>query len=261
MIPYMGGKCYLAKWIISHFPDEFENMSYAEVFGGGGWVLFKKPVSNIEVYNDADANLVNLFVQIRDNFDEFYRKAEWTLHSRQMFKDAFRMLREHENLSDLDRALYFAITKFQSFSGKSESWGYGRKSHKPRVNKWTPFLRRLNKIRDRLQHVQTECDDFQKIIERYDSDNTLFYLDPPYVEKEFYYDVGFGLDDHKRLAAILSSISGKFALSYYPHRLLDELYSDYNVIKKRATKHSAGLTRTTRMKKRPKSVEMLITNY
>jgi DNA adenine methylase len=39
-IPYIGGKSRLAKWIISHFPENYKKMSYVEPFGGGGWVLF-----------------------------------------------------------------------------------------------------------------------------------------------------------------------------------------------------------------------------
>lgn len=85
MIPYIGGKSYLANWIISQFPKGYEQLSYCEVFGGGGWVLFKKETSNIETYNDLNKNLVNLFRIIRDNYKAFEHRAEWSLHSREMY--------------------------------------------------------------------------------------------------------------------------------------------------------------------------------
>ncbi|MHB8579138.1 MAG: DNA adenine methylase [Ignavibacteriaceae bacterium] len=36
MIPYFGGKSYTARWIISHFPQDYKQLTYCEVFGGGG---------------------------------------------------------------------------------------------------------------------------------------------------------------------------------------------------------------------------------
>lgn len=84
----MGGKSALSRWIIDNFPEDFEKRTYVEVFGGGGWVLFKKEPSYVEVYNDLNSHLVNLFKTIRDNYPEFEHKAEWSLHSREMYNEA-----------------------------------------------------------------------------------------------------------------------------------------------------------------------------
>ena len=59
-IPWIGGKSQLAKLIISEFPNNFER--YIEVFGGGASVLFaSNKHAPMEVYNDANGQLVNLF--------------------------------------------------------------------------------------------------------------------------------------------------------------------------------------------------------
>lgn len=59
-IPWIGGKSQLAKRIISEFPEKFDR--YIEVFGGGGSVLFASDKhAPMEVYNDANGQLVNLF--------------------------------------------------------------------------------------------------------------------------------------------------------------------------------------------------------
>ncbi len=66
------GKWKLAPWIISHFP---EHICYVEPFGGAGSVLLRKPRSEVEVYSDLDARLVNLFEVLRGpRADELIRK-------------------------------------------------------------------------------------------------------------------------------------------------------------------------------------------
>jgi DNA adenine methylase len=63
--------------------------------------------------------------------------------------------------------------------------------------------------------------DFQEVIEKYDSEKTYFYVDPPYWKTENYYsNHDFDRNDHERLADSLKSISGKFSLSYYDFPLL-----------------------------------------
>ncbi len=59
-IPWVGGKSLLTKKIVSLFSDDID--WYIEVFGGGGLVLFyKENHAKLEVYNDFNSNLVNLF--------------------------------------------------------------------------------------------------------------------------------------------------------------------------------------------------------
>ena len=59
-ISWIGGKKLLRNEIVKRFPETFGR--YVEVFGGAGWVLFfKDKHAEMEVYNDADGDLVNLF--------------------------------------------------------------------------------------------------------------------------------------------------------------------------------------------------------
>lgn len=259
MVPYMGGKYYLSKWIIENFPKNYKDMSYVEVFGGAGWVLLKKEPSALEIYNDKNEDLVNLFRIIRDRYRDFKLKAHWALNCRTEFDMAKARIRTRNFKDDLDKALCFALLQCLSFSATGSSYGYSRSI--PRTGRWYSFLKRLFHFRNRFKYVNIECLDFEDLIQRYDSKNTLFYLDPPYYGKEFYYDVPFGEQDHIRLAGILKKIEGKFALSYYPCELIDRYYKRYKIISKDTVKHSCGSTRASKIMKKPKAKELLIRNY
>jgi DNA adenine methylase len=262
MIPYIGGKSALASWIINNFPSNYSKLSYCEVFGGGGWILFKKEPSFLETYNDMNKNLIALFKTIRDDFEQFHHKAQWSLHSREMYEEARIKLKEDKFIDDVERALNYAITKCQGFSSQN-SFGYSVTAEKIYSGKWLPFIKRLEIINSRLKKVQIEQLDFEKCIEKYDGKNTLFYLDPPYIDAEFYYNVSgvnFLTADHKRLASVLKRIKGKFVVSYYEHPLARELYKKYRIITKDSVKHCCGVTKTYQ-KSKPKAVELLIMNY
>jgi len=63
-ISWIGGKKSLRKAICERMPesDTIKIEKYVEVFGGAGWVLFHKDRhATLEVYNDINSHLVNLF--------------------------------------------------------------------------------------------------------------------------------------------------------------------------------------------------------
>jgi DNA adenine methylase len=150
MIPYIGGKSYLSSWIISNFPENYKEQTYCEVFGGGGWVLFKKDPSYVEIYNDLNSHLVNLFRVIRDNYEEFNHRAQWSLHSRELYIEAREKLKDDKFMSELEKAMYYSIEQVQSFSGRG-GWGYVITAKKVVSGKWLPFLKRLELINARLK--------------------------------------------------------------------------------------------------------------
>lgn len=63
----IGGKSRLANKIIELFP---RHRHYVEVFGGSGAILFSKPRSKIETYNDINGELVNFFRVLRDHYQD-----------------------------------------------------------------------------------------------------------------------------------------------------------------------------------------------
>ena len=81
-IAWIGGKKLLRKEIVKRFPEEGFTR-YVEVFGGAGWVLFEKEQGKeLEVFNDRDSNLINLYRCIKYHCGELQREMEWLTISR-----------------------------------------------------------------------------------------------------------------------------------------------------------------------------------
>src|SRR5262245_23908230 len=117
-VKWHGGKRYLAKWIISHFP---KHRIYLEPFGGVASVLLNKAPVEVEVYNDIDLRITRLFRVLRDQGEQFLAKASLTLYSQVEFEAAAHA---PPAASDVDLALRDFVRWRQSFGGKGESWSY-----------------------------------------------------------------------------------------------------------------------------------------
>ena len=214
---WIGGKKALRDEIISRFPTDYKR--YIEVFGGGGWILFHKaPGNDFEVYNDRNPNLANLYRCVRDHPDELISELTYALNSRTDFDYIRKVMKTPTEIPDVKRAAYFYQLIRYSYASGLDS--YASQPH----SMWNNFPLITNACA-RLQKVVIENKDFEKLIDQYDRPESFFYCDPPYFETEDYFeDVGFTKADHIRLADRLSSIEGKYLLSYNDCPEIRELY-------------------------------------
>jgi len=116
-------------------------------------------------------------------------------------------------------------------------------------------------IYERLKNAVIECLDFEEVIRRYDSEDTFFYLDPPYYGTEYYYLSDFTEEDHKRLLSLLKQVKGKWLLSGYSNELYENELKEFNRLEFQAVKHSYGITQNSKQKERPRAVEVVWFNY
>ena len=211
----------LRKQILDQFPEPNTFSRYIEVFGGAGWVLFSKPQhANMEVYNDVNGELVNLFRVVKYHPEALQKELDWVFMSREQFFDSLSKIR---GLTDIQRAARFFIAIKESYGTDCKSFGVRSKSMKKAVD----FLREAS---ERLERVIIENVDFEQLIRTYDRPETLFYLDPPYYNAEKYYPDRFNPEDHVRLRNELDKIQGKFILSYNDCVEIRKLYEAYTVI-------------------------------
>lgn len=219
-IPWIGGKRLLRKTIVSMFPEDFDR--YIEVFGGAGWVLFAKDKhADLEVYNDAEGELVNLFRCVKYHAGEVQKELDNTLNAREFFEDYKQQLGTR-GLTDIQRAArYFMLIK-TSYGADKRTFGCIKKN-------LTNSIEYLKDIKERLNNVVIENKDFENLIKVYDRPKALFYLAPPYHGTEKYYNTGFNEKDHERLKECLKAIKGRFILSYNDDEYIRELYKKFNI--------------------------------
>jgi len=216
---YYGGKHFLVKHLLKYIPP---HRVYVEVFGGAANLLLAKPPSEIEVYNDIDSALVNFFRVLRDTekFTMLLHALLFTPYSRAEHDFCVKS-HDDENVSDVEQARRFFVAIEQSFDGVfAASWSFSieRSLAKSFFNR----ILRLYEIAARFRFVYIENDDFEKVIRRYDSVETFFYLDPPYLTEasdKKGYRYSMSEEDHERLVNALLYIKGKALLSGYPHAI------------------------------------------
>ena len=99
------------------------------------------------------------------------------------------------------------------------------------VSRWLGSVEGLAEIAQRLQRVQIENAPALEVLARYDTEKTLFYVDPPYVhsargDASAY---GYEMDDaeHAELAEALGRIRGRAVVSGYRTDLYDRLFADW----------------------------------
>ena len=241
MISYIGGKARISKWIVPYIPRDIE--TYVEPFSGMFWVFFKMDLNHYPnlktvVYNDFNGLNANLFSCCKE-YDRMW--DEMTKYPCQQlgvedtpstYEEMFNEYQKevfHSGITITDDNKFEVAAKYvyvltQIFSGsKPETSSYMDYKGKYRC-KVLIFMDKLKdkKYRSHFDKITfVENMDFQEVIEKYDSEKTYFYVDPPYWKTENYYsNHDFDRNDHERLADSLKSISGKFSLSYYDFPIL-----------------------------------------
>ncbi len=219
-IGWIGGKNYLKKEITKRFP--LGSKRYIEVFGGAAWVLFYKDShAEMEVYNDYNSELVNLFRCVKYHCGELQKELQYVLNSRELFND-FKSQYIVQGLTDIQRAARFFMLLKTSYGSNQKTFGCIKKN----ICHMSEYLEHITK---RLSGVVIENKDFQNLIEVYDRPDAFFYLDPPYYGTEKYYQAQFSKEDHVRLANTLKKIKGKFLLSYNDCEYVRDLYRDFKI--------------------------------
>lgn len=224
LISYYGGKQRIASKVLQFFPP---HTVYVEPFAGGAALLFAKPKKEVtntnhyrEVLNDKNKLIVTLYKVAREYPDELQLSLQLTPYSKSEHQWAMQVCKNPNEHSSLEVARCVVINCNQSFgNGMYKGWRYGLIGRND-AQTWTLYLKSLPLIFERLSGVYVECDDALKIIKKWDSPQTLFYCDPPYVGTDQGHYSGYKQKDFDRLLYTLNKIQGSFVLSCYENESL-----------------------------------------
>lgn len=222
IIPWLGGKRRLADKLIPQFPA---HTCYVEVFAGGAALYFLRPPAEVEVINDINGELVNLYRVVQNHLEEFVRQFKWALSSR----DLFKWLKDTptKTLTDIQRAARFYYLQHHAFGGKVDGQAWGTATTQPPVN----LLRieeSLSAAHLRLSQSYIENMDWHKCMTRYDREHTFFYLDPPYWETAGY-GVEFGIEEYEKMATMLRNLKGKAIVSLNDHPDIRRIFAEFEM--------------------------------
>lgn len=232
---WYGGKFSHLDWLLPLLP---EARHYCEPFAGSAAVLINRQPAPIETYNDIDGEVVNFFEVLREDPEGLTRMIALTPFSREEFYVA--VTDPPGGVSRLERARRFYVRARQARTGLAQTATLGRWANCKNtsrsgmsgvISRWWGGIEALSDIGERLLRVQIENRPATDVIRLYDSPDTLFYCDPPYLhetrgDSKAY---GFEMDEeqHRELAITLNRIAGKAAISGYRCPLMDKLYKGW----------------------------------
>lgn len=221
IIPWIGGKRRLAAILILRFPP---HTCYVEVFAGGAALFFMRPQAEVEVLNDLNGDIVNLYRVVQHHLEEFVRQFRWALTSRQVF----RWLQETrpETLTDIQRAARFYYLQQNCFGGLVDGRTFGTATTQPPGLNLLRLEESLSAAHLRLSGAYIENLDWQTCVQRYDRPHTFCYLDPPYWQTEGY-GIPFGFEQYEEMAAMLRTLKGKAIVSLNDHSDMRRVFGDF----------------------------------
>lgn len=214
-ITYYGGKQRMADLILSMMPA---HKLYCEPFFGGGAVFFRKPKAGIEVINDHNDMLINFYLAAQNCFPELQERTRNTLHSESMYYYAKDIWNGRCKASNIEKAWAVWMITNGSFAGSMHGgwkWCNGSSGSHSAIMIKNKRIEFSEQLRERLDQVQISCRDALRVIKDRDSENTFFYIDPPYPGCVQQHYSGYTHSDLYDLLKLLSSIKGKFILSNY----------------------------------------------
>jgi DNA adenine methylase len=218
IIPWIGGKRRLADLLIPRFPA---HKCYVEVFAGGAALYFLRRPADVEVINDVNSDLVNLYRVLQHHLEEFVRQFKWAISSREVFN--WLQDTPPETLTDVQRAARFYYLQHHAFGGKVDGQTFGTATTAPVVN----LLRieeQLSAAHLRLAGTTVERLDWLACLRKYDREHTFFYLDPPYWQTEGY-GVPFEWRQYELMAEAMRTLKGKAMISINDHPAIREVFA------------------------------------
>jgi DNA adenine methylase len=225
ILAWPGGKRRLAKKLIPIITNR-PHTCYVEEFAGGGSMFFLKQPTDVEVLNDANLELVNLYRVVKNHLEEFIHQFKFSLASRQLFEWAKDT--PAEVLTDIQRAARFFYIQKLAFGGKVSSQSFGiSPSSPPRFN----ILRLeedLSQAHLRLSRVWVEHLDWHSCLMKWDRDYTLHFMDPPYWQTAGY-GVPFPLEEYNSIAEAMRTMKGSAILTINDHPEMRKIFKGFRM--------------------------------
>lgn len=227
MLKYPGSKWSMTDWILQYMPP---HEVYVEAFFGSGAVFFRKNPVRVEVINDKDEQVINLFRVCRDQPEDLIRLVSLTPVSVVEHHDCHDVQVTGEPVEDARRLL---VRAWQSFGGRifnRAGWRRNYQATRTTMEDWLGLPERIAMVVDRLRSASIDCEDAVDLVKRFHDPGTLIYADPPYplsvrsdkVHDKYYRTEMTGDEEHLLLLDALDAHPGMVMISGYSCPLYNE---------------------------------------
>lgn len=238
-----------------------QHTQYCEVFAGALWVMLEKPLSKLEIINDINNDLINFYkvIQNKEKCNELINRLYFIPKSREIFDEYDIKIKNKSYKDDIDHALMFYYLLKLVFGGRFDRVkksfcipNDGRKN----IN-YDKFPDDFLELHERLKDVFIEKQDYKYILDKYDREDGLFFLDPPYLDTtEHNYGVNFDIKEYTTLRNKLIKLKGKWILTCNDNIELRNLFSTFNIQNNEVHYSVSGSSEACK-----RYNELIITNY
>lgn len=218
---WWGGKSLLAKEIVPLLPP---HKCYIEPFCGAASVFFAKPPAQINILNDTNEFLTIFYRVVRTPAlnAHLIKKLNATAYSFAELEWAGDILNgKHMGACSVEKAWAIFVASHLSMLsiGRTFKLSFRRNG----ASQFRGKIQRLisSKAIDLLSSAQLTNGDALRLIKSGgEKADTLFYLDPPYINTEQGSYDGYTAEDFERLLDMLAGVRAKFLLSNFPSDIL-----------------------------------------
>lgn len=224
-----NGKWHLKEFVISNFPEGYEQLTYVEPFCSGANVFLNKIPSQTEVISDADQGIIAVFKALRDEPKEFISRVKRTKYTERSFKIAAN--KSHQEFEDyIDLAVNEFILRKMSRAGLKKTFV------QPEFDE-EDWDARLEEVSVRIQKATVVCKSFVDIIRAWDEVDTLFYFGPPFLKAttDTPEPLDLSVEDHMNLIHLAKNARGKVIISGYSSPLYNRSLKNWKCKKKPVT--------------------------
>lgn len=265
IVKWVGDKRQLMFELLKNMPANYNR--YFEPFIGGGALFFELQPENAYI-SDMNEELINLYSVVRDDVDGLIEDLEKHEVSKEYFLNIRNIDRTEmfSKLSNIERASRFIYLNRTCFNGLYRVNSQGQ-FNVPFGNYSNPRIIDENNLKncsELLKNTEIKVADFSEILTKVQKGDFV-YFDPPYVPLNdtssftSYTKAGFDIDMQFKLRDVcdeLDSMGVKFMLSNSDTKLVNELYSNYEIKKVFATRAV-----NANADGRGKITEVLVRNY
>ena len=219
-LKYIGGKATRAPWIAGLLPWA-KHSCYVEPFGGMMSVLLYREPVKMEIFNDANGDIVNWWRCVQSRRDEFVQMIEATPMARSEFEKARHILfdepwssTDEPNLRRGHAVYTYLMTCQKKTLTPHKTFSLTMQPRVGSLGRWKH--ERVEALARRLWNVQLECTDGVALLERLvDKPYVVAYVDPPY-PTNWQGGGGYGMTcDYDALTNVLHRMCGSVAISGY----------------------------------------------